>query len=206
MVGSGEGVSAARHAGGAAVEVVTGLDCVQGGGNNALDTPCEEPGCEGLDGRRGWIDALAGEGALGVQTAEDVEVAGVEHGADADIGDQRWEDVIGHDAPAIVPYGGGDDAGGGAMHPPFEPDENIGEGGWWGEVARGCVVKLGQESMADGGLLLLQGACIGEVVDAGAEEGFDGGTKVEGDGLRGQGTHTSGRCTCRRAASGWLQR
>jgi hypothetical protein len=51
-------------------------------------------------------------------------------------------------------------------------------------------------------LLFLQGAGVGEVVDAGAEEGLDRGAEVEGDGLGGQGAHAGGGGAGRGVAAG----
>lgn len=132
-----------------------------------------------------------------MQVAEDLQVARVQNGAHADVGDQRGQDLVRDDAPAVVPHGVGEDAGRGALahgaHP-LPPRRLAGL-----PCCDAITTAIGPVGVSERSssrqvtvILLLKIAGVGQVVDTGAEEGLDGGAEVESDGLGGESTHAGG--------------
>ncbi len=117
----GDRISAARHPGRGAAEVVSRLHGVERRGDHALDAAREEPGREGFHRRRRRVHSLSGSPALLVELAKNLQVAGVEHDPDPNVGHERGQDLIRDDAPAIVAHGRCENSRRRPVQPGLEP-------------------------------------------------------------------------------------
>lgn len=132
-----------------------------------------------------------------MENAEDLEVGSVEHGADADVGEERGEDVGGDEGPAVGADGVGEEGGGGEAEGPgfLGLDAGVdgaGEGllvqrlslsglaGWWdrggGNGERGIYQIAVTDCELEMPVIVVQGR---HLLHSSTEEGLRRGTEVE---------------------------
>ena len=129
------------------------LQCVKGRGDDGLEGACYEAGGECCRGGWGRVYALCLVGGGLVEVGEAVQIHSVQHGANAGICQQGWQDLVWYKGPALGAYSMGQHSG--RRHSP-------------------APASLGGDVGVDG-------TRIAHVVDPAAEEGLDGGAEVEGD-------------------------